>query len=147
MFFFRRFVMIFVIVLLPGQRNVQIVTQLWSTLYIMSHTAYVMPYKEPIQNYQEVLNEITVLISSYHLFCFTEWIYDFERRFELGWSLIGVILFNVLVNVTILVFYVCNSIYKKLHRMKLERIKASIMYKFKVRQARKEARNFIKLEQ
>lgn len=114
MFFFRRFVMLFVLVLLPSQRNVQIVAQLWSTLYIMSHTAYVLPYKQSIQNYQEVLNEITVIVASYHLFCFTEWIYDFERRFELGWSLICTIVLNVFVNVSILVFYLLKSAYVKL---------------------------------
>ena len=45
MFFFRRFVMLFVIILLPDQRNIQIVAQLWSTLFIMSYTAYILPYR------------------------------------------------------------------------------------------------------
>lgn len=112
----------------------------------MSHTAYVLPYKQTIQNYQEVINEVTVLISAYHLFCFTEWIYDFERRFELGWSLIFTILLNVLVNLTILCFYVCNSLYLKLRRKYKEWVKAKMIREFMVRKARREAHRFIRLE-
>jgi len=127
MFFFRRFVMIFMLVLLPSQRNIQIVTQLWSTLYIMSYTAYVLPYKSMTQNYQEILNEITVLVAAYHLFCFTEWIFDYHRRFELGWSLIGIIILNVIINVVIVCFVVLKSVCKKLYWMYLARVKARNM--------------------
>ena len=78
---------------------------LWSTLAIMCYTAHVRPYKELIQNVQEVFNECTVLIAAYHLFGFTEWIFDMERRMELGWSLIAIIILNVCFNFTILTTY------------------------------------------
>ena len=47
-FFFRRFFMLFVIVFLTEQRNIQIVAQLWTTLFIMSYTAFILPYKSLI---------------------------------------------------------------------------------------------------
>ena len=68
----------------------------------MSYTAYVLPYKDFMQNVQEVINECTVLIAAYHLFGFTEWIFDMERRIELGWTLIGTIVLNVVFNFAIL---------------------------------------------
>ena len=87
--------MICVIILMPFHRNTQINAQLWSTLLIMCYTAHVLPYRAFIQNVQENFNEWTVLVASYHLFVFTEWVFDMNRRIDLGWSLIAVILLNV----------------------------------------------------
>lgn len=79
----------------------------------MSHTASVQPYKDRLQNVQEVFNECTVLVGSYHLFGFTEWIYDYERRLELGWSLIAVIVLNVCFNFTVLTVIIIKENMKK----------------------------------
>ena len=43
-----------------------------------------------------------VLIASYHLFCFTEWIYDLYTRFVIGWSLIGIVIANLATNIAII---------------------------------------------
>ena len=86
---------------------------MWSTLYIMSYTASVLPYRDRVQNIQEVFNEFTVLVASYHLFAFTEWIYDYERRFEVGWSLVAVIVLNVCFNFVILTIFVIKDCLRK----------------------------------
>ena len=99
-FFVRRYFMILVITLLPNYRNTQIVCQLWSTLFMMSYISWVRPFEREGQNTLEIINEIIVLLASYHLFCFTEWIYDFERRWEIGWSLVMLIGLNVTINLT-----------------------------------------------
>ena len=124
-FFFRRFFMLCVLIMLPSQRNVQIVAQLWSTLYLMSHTASVQPYKDRVQNVQEVFNECTVLVGSYHLFGFTEWIYDFERRLELGWSLIAVIVLNVCFNFTVLTVMIIKDCMRKARVKYLKQVQAT----------------------
>ena len=72
----------------------------------MSYTAYVLPFQSLLLNYQEVFNEITVLLASYHLFCFTEWVYDLNARFLIGWSLLAVIAINVVTNIGIMLFVV-----------------------------------------
>ena len=73
--------MVLIITLLPTQRNIQINMQLVCTLFMMSYSAYVLPFNSKVLNYQEIVNEITVLLASYHLFCFTEWVYDLPTRF------------------------------------------------------------------
>ena len=93
----------------------------------MSYTAFVLPYKSFMQNIQEVFNECTVIVASYHLFCFTEWIFDMERRFELGWSLIAVIVLNVFFNIALLAFVVLKSAYIKLRKSYYLRIKKQKM--------------------
>ena len=85
--------------------------QLWSTLYIMSYTAYVLPYENRVINLQEIVNEWTVIIASYHLFCFTEWVYDEDRRIEIGWSLLCVIGLNVAFNSVLLMVCAVKGCY------------------------------------
>lgn len=62
---------------------------------------------------QEVFNEITVLIASYHLLVFTEWVWDMERRFEAGWSLIALIVINVCFNFAVLAVFVIKDSIRK----------------------------------
>ena len=94
----RRLLMVIVLTTLPTQRNIQITIQLWSTLYVMCYIAYVLPYLSYRQNVVEIINECGVLVASYHLFCFTEWISDTDRRYNMGYSLIVCIIFNFLFN-------------------------------------------------
>ena len=115
-FFFRRLLMVFVLVLLPFHRNTQIVTSLWSTLFVMSYIGYVLPFANKMSNVQEIVNEWSVIIACYHLFCFTEWIYDYDRRIECGWSMLVVIALNVCFNVILLCITVVKSFYKSIKR-------------------------------
>ena len=48
------------------------------------------------------MNEIIVLVASYHLFCFTEWVYDLNVRFQVGWSMLVFLVINVATNITII---------------------------------------------
>lgn len=79
----------------------------------MGYSGYVKPYENMIQNVQEVVNEWTVLVAAYHLFAFTEWVYDAERRFELGWSLIAVIVINVCFNFIVLACIILKTCLRK----------------------------------
>ena len=98
--------MVLVLTLLPTQRNIQINIQLISTLFVMSYTTYVLPFESMVQNYSETINEIWVLFASYHLFIFTEWVYDIETRFTMGWSLLTIVCLNVAYNIGVIVFVV-----------------------------------------
>ena len=48
------------------------------------------------------MNEIVVLVASYHLFCFTEWVYDLNVRFQVGWSMLFFLVINVATNIAIM---------------------------------------------
>ena len=124
--------MVMILVWLPRHRNVQIVTHLWTTLYIMSYIAFYTPYKKSLSNFQEIFNEWMVLLGAYHLFTFTEWVYDLERRFELGWSLIGTIVINILFNTLIVIFLLLAALYgkiKKCHKVSVKQKRMKEYYK------------------
>lgn len=47
----------------------------------MSYVAYYRPFKSSLMNAQEVLNEVTVLVSSYTLFCYSDFVSDPYTRY------------------------------------------------------------------
>ena len=105
LFFFRRFTMLIILTVLPLWMNAQLISQIQTALFVTLFTIHYAPYKSRSQNRQEIFNEWTVLTGSYHLYLFTHYISDEERRYELGWSLIGLIVTNVAFNFSI-AFYV-----------------------------------------
>ena len=50
----------------------------------------------------EVMNEVTVLAASIHLFAFSDFVEDPHSQYLMGWSLIGVTCFNIGVNFLIM---------------------------------------------
>ena len=76
----------------------------------MMYTGYVMPHKKTLDNALLCFDELMVLISSYHLFIFTEWVYSPERRHEMGWSLLSFVALNVGVNFIAMFYIIIVSI-------------------------------------
>lgn len=56
-------------------------------------------------NKLEMFNETCILIVSYHLFLFTDFVINAEIRYALGWSLIGVTLSNISINMLVILFF------------------------------------------
>ena len=93
----------------------------------MSYTTYVLPFQSMVQNYQETINEIFVLIAGYHLFCFTEWVYDLNMRFTVGWSLLGFVGLNLAINIGIMLVIVFKSSIQRIKVLYFTREKKRIL--------------------
>ena len=71
------------------------------------------PLITPAQNYSDFFNESTVMVSSYFLFLFTDYTSDASMSDLIGWSLVVLIAFNILINgIQILVVFVKNIVFK-----------------------------------
>ena len=77
-----------------------------STMVVIAYVAGIRPHARAAINYQEIINEITVLIASYPLLIFTNWVWDMDTRVNAGWFLIACIMLNVILNISILLFAV-----------------------------------------
>lgn len=55
-----------------------------------------------------------VVIATYPLFSFTEWVYDMHRRLEVGWVMLGCILFNIVFNIALLLIQLVIQSCRKL---------------------------------
>ena len=76
----RRYTIVILLILLPNHTNTQILTQITSSLFMMSYTGYVVPFSVQRENDITLFDETIVLFISYHLFCFTEFVTDPQRR-------------------------------------------------------------------
>lgn len=61
------------------------------------------PFDNRFKNRIEMFNEFTVCICSMLMMCFTNFIPEIETQSFMGWQMIGVIVINCAVNVTIIV--------------------------------------------
>ena len=104
LFFFRRFIILGVLIILPRWMNCQIFSQIISSLAIAVFTIHYFAYESKKQNMLEALNECAVLVGSYHLFMFTKMVFKEELRLEIGWSLIYFIAFNTIFNISLVCF-------------------------------------------
>ena len=105
-FFLRRYSVILVLTLLPGNTLSQILTTMISTMVVIAYVSGIRPHARATINNQEIINEITVLIASYPLLIFTNWVWDMDTRVNAGWFLIACIMLNVILNISILLFAV-----------------------------------------
>ena len=102
-FFVRRYILMFLVVFLPETRNTQITVQINATLLFIAFVMHSKPYTEPIMNKQEIANEVIVLLCSYLLLYYTEFVTDMEVRYNIGWVHMLLIGVNVLMNLSIMV--------------------------------------------
>ena len=88
----------------------------------------VKPLNQPFLNRMEIFNEISLLICSYFLFMFTDFIPDAQTRYLAGWGFIGMAVFNIAVNWLCLFYkvYLAASSFlrKKYYTWKFSKLKA-----------------------
>ena len=109
-FFLRRYLTLLILTLLPTFSLSQIFVQMASTIIVIAYLWNVRPYKSPLLNFIETINEVTVLVAAYPLLTFTNWIDLFERG-SFGWYLISCICFNVIFNAVFALSMMVRHIY------------------------------------
>lgn len=78
----------------------------------------VRPFAENFNNHLETFNEICILIGTYHLLAFTDFVDDPLLKYKMGWSLIIISLFNIAVNVGIIIWSALVTLKKVVLRIK-----------------------------
>jgi hypothetical protein len=78
------------------------------------------PYIETFRNRLEMFNEWTVLCCTLHMMTFTDWVPDVDAQYTMGWSMIGVLVANFAVNLSVIlhvVFKLGSLISKKYYKL------------------------------
>jgi hypothetical protein len=76
------------------------------TILMIMYIISVKPFKEALLNKLEIFNEICILLTSYHLSCFTMFVSDPLIKYNIGWSLLALTSLNMLVNTSIIMVQV-----------------------------------------
>lgn len=72
------------------------------SVLVLSYVSFVRPFELPLLNFMEVINEASILAATYHLFFFTDYVDDPELQYTIGWSILGVTVFNIAVNMLVM---------------------------------------------
>ena len=75
----------------PDHRNLYINVSIVLTVMMLCYVFHVRPFEESSMNRQEIVNEYIVLNASYVLFMYTEFVWDAETRYLVGWGHTGIL--------------------------------------------------------
>ena len=89
---------------MPEYKYAQILSQFVSTMFVIAHLWGYRPFDSIFVNRQEVINEHMVLFAVYPLYCFTPWVWDIRRRMEAGWFIVFIVCFNIVFNISLLIY-------------------------------------------
>lgn len=105
LFVSRRLIFAFIIVRLFYYPCQQVQVMMLSSIMMIIYTVSVRPFEEPLLNRVEIFNELCILVSSYHLIVFTDFMPSGNEGIQekAGYTMIGVTLLNVLINTLIMI--------------------------------------------
>ena len=122
-FLLRRLITAFVLVFFLESPIFQTLCQMLMSLLYLIYLFLVKPYEEPFENKLEIFNEIMYVMLTYSLLMFSDLHYNYDIKFNIGWGFIMLFMFQLSVNVLLIVystlkgFYMClKSCMIKLHR-------------------------------
>ena len=81
---------------------------------------YVPPFKDKKMNTMELVNEAFILLITYHLYTFTDFMPDVQTRELVGKSLIGITISSIVVNFGLVTFTNLSLCLRKLKLRKLK---------------------------
>ena len=77
---------------------------IFHSILLILFNQLVKPFENPVLNRLEIFNEVCIMAAAYHLFVFTDYVDDPVMQYKVGWSMIGVTAFNIVVNMGVMCF-------------------------------------------
>ena len=118
-FFFvvRRLLLVFVAILLKNHPAAQVMIFIMLSELSIMYLIYFKPYDDPFTNNNEIFNEACVLLSSYQLFVFTDFVSDALIKKYTGYLMIGTILINFGTNILIQIISAVTTLPRAFKKM------------------------------
>ncbi len=113
----RRLFFSFLIFVLKSYPYLQIQLLSIHCIPLIMYTFLCNPFNNSTITRLEIFNELSILLSSYHLFAFTPLVDSPSVQYHLGWSLIGVITLNIAVNMLVVIYSTYCSLKIGLRRL------------------------------
>jgi hypothetical protein len=142
-FILRRMIMVITLILLPDYANFQCSIYVLSACFTLIYVIQVRPYDNEMLNTQEIINECFILVSSYFMLIFSDWIPNTEELTGVGMNLkstmglvmLIILLLCVVVNLFIVVRELCISLIAKFRHRKMVKMALVIMeHKARIKQ-------------
>ena len=104
-FFTKRLIFVSILVLASEYLWVQVAALNFTALATVSFTLWYMPLESRQANLFDFFNDSTLLVLTYHLWCFTDIVGEAETRYLLGFWFIGASLGNIAVHLSFMIAY------------------------------------------
>ena len=104
-FFYRRMLIITCVIYFDSSLITQFITVVVSGIAVVMLVALRQPFKSPMRNMVEILEECAIMITMYHIFCFTEFVPDPIVKHYIGYSLVACILLHMIVYLSVSLFF------------------------------------------
>lgn len=121
--FLSRRLMFSYIVVFVDYPVLQIQMLFYQSILMIMYLMYFRPFELNELNNIEIFNELTILISAYHMLLFTPWEANIDTQFLVGYSMIGVTATNIIVNTGIMFIKTIGKV-KRTYRMVKQKILA-----------------------
>ena len=121
LFFFKRLLFVSTLVIANANLWVQIALLTLVTTASVIFTMWYMPLEPKRANHMEVMNDCTIMLLTYHLWCFTDIVGEPKTRHNLGYAFIGVSLSNIIVHMSFMVGETVHNIKLRCKRCKNRR--------------------------
>ena len=92
----------------------------------MAYTGFAKPFNLPIQNNLEIVNETLILLNSYFMLLYSDFVIDVKARYTMGWSNIGVIVALVCSNLVLMTYIQGRNAYQKIKLVLFKRKQAKL---------------------
>ena len=102
--FARKLLLAFIIIQLTEQVWLQVMLCMYLTQAYTMFSMYNCLYEERIRNITSNINEVIILLTIYHLFCFTDFVKDVSTRDYVGQTMVGLTFANMSFNLIPIVF-------------------------------------------
>ena len=84
-----------------------------STLFMIAYIAMVRPYVSPLDNLQELINEMLAMLAAYPLLVFTSYEWSQRYRIDIAWILLSLIAVLILFNIVVYCYAITKWIQLK----------------------------------
>jgi len=87
------------------QWQICMISSVFQSLYV----GLVLPYTSSVMNFVEIFNELVCLIICYFYVCMSEVGFDGKIRYDIGWTVILIVLISLLVNLLVITIFLFSQ--------------------------------------
>lgn len=121
MFYLRRLLLVLTTVYFNKYIVVSFFVYFYCSIFLLQYYIRIRPFEDKWAHCLEILNESFVILATYFIFCFTEFILNIQIRYQIGNLFIDLIMWVIILNQLGIWYEVARAIKKHLRKRDYER--------------------------
>ena len=106
----RRVLVALILVFLGSFPYMQVMLMIILNMLNIVFVIQVRPFETKFKNTLEILNEVCILVATYVILLFSDFVNDFDNRYNIGWFLTGFVALNIAANMIVMIVVTAVSL-------------------------------------